>query len=64
MCCDQRRRTLLGALLSTPALAVPVLAFALPKPVITVNMALAYLSRVAFKAPRERGFDDKVSPFA
>lgn len=62
MGCDQQRRTLLGALLSTPALAVPLSAFALPKTVLTVNMALAYLNRVAFKASHERGFDDQSPP--
>jgi len=57
MRCDKQRRALLGALLSTPVLAVPLSAFALPKPVVTVNMALAYLNRVAFKAPHEGRFD-------
>lgn len=61
MRCDQQRRILLGALLSAPTLAVPLSAFALPKPVLTVNMALAYLNSVAFKAPNERSF--KAAPF-
>lgn len=62
MQCDQRRRTVLGALLSTPALGVPLSGIALPESVITVNMALAYLSRVAFKAPRECGIDNQALP--
>lgn len=62
MRCDQRRRILLGALLSTPTLAVPLSAFGLPRSAITVNMAMAYLSHVAFKAPHGRCGDEPSSP--
>jgi hypothetical protein len=64
MQCDQRRRALLGALISTPALLVPSSELSAPGRAITVNMALAYLSRVAFKAPNEHGFDERSSQLA
>lgn len=53
MQCDQRRRRLLAALSATPTLTIPS-ALALPKPMVTVNMALAYLNGVVFKSPHQR----------
>lgn len=53
MPCNQRRRRFLIALGASPALTIPP-ALALPKPVVTVNMALAYLNGVVFKSPQQR----------